>query len=56
VRAMRILSVPLALTRSVEKFRGCFSSPQFAHFQAYLLGLILGLKFYSDKFAVLAWQ
>lgn len=39
---MRILSVPRALTRSVEKFRGCFSSPQFEHFQAYLLGLILG--------------
>jgi len=39
---MRILSVPRVLTRSVEKFRGCFSSPQFAHFQAYLLGLILG--------------
>jgi len=39
---MRILSVPRALTRSVEKFRGCFSSPQFKHFQAYLLGLILG--------------
>ena len=39
---MRILRVPRALTRSVEKFRGCLSSPQFEHFQAYLLGLILG--------------
>lgn len=39
---MRILKVPRTLTRSIETFKTCFSTPQFAHFQAYLLGLILG--------------
>jgi len=39
---MRVLGIPRALAHSVEGFRGCFSSAQFAHFQAYLLGLMLG--------------
>ena len=39
---MRVLSVPKALVRPLEKFRGCFTARQFAHFEAYVLGLILG--------------
>jgi len=39
---MRVLEIPGALARPMEKFRCCFSARQFAHFQAYVLGLILG--------------
>jgi hypothetical protein len=39
---MRIWSIPRALVRPMGKFRDCFSARQFAHFEAYVLGLILG--------------